>query len=123
MLSFSNVDHKRETRTGGRAWSFAWVIADRRGRNSASARFFSAMNDPRYDIFLDGERLIEPISQLTAEVLIVSQPGCITDYIESLRLGAIEIPLRKRPMISMREGTMRLGKHVVEIREKLPLAA
>src|SRR3546814_6745514 len=76
-----------ETRTGDRAWAIAWVIADGRGCNSPSARFFSAMNDRRYEILIDGELLVDPISQLTADVTVVSEYNCITDYLETLRLG------------------------------------
>src|SRR3546814_3825110 len=64
-----------ETRTGDRAWAIAWVIADGRGCNSPSARFFSAMNDRRYEILIDGELLVDPISQLTADVTVVSEIG------------------------------------------------
>src|SRR3546814_2497041 len=66
-----------ETRTGDRAWAIAWVIADGRGCNSPSARFFSAMNDRRYEILIDGELLVDPISQLTADVTVVSEYNCI----------------------------------------------
>src|SRR3546814_12723556 len=90
------------TRTGERAWAIAWVIADGRGCNSPSARFFSAMNDRRYEILIDGELLVDPISQLTSDVTVVSEYNCITDYLETLRLGDMDIPLRGRPMISAR---------------------
>lgn len=113
----------QETRTADRAWAIAWVIADRRGSNSPSARFFSAMNDLRYEILIDGTPIVDPISQLTAEVTVVSEYNCITDYLGTLRLGDIDIPLRNRPMISTRGGVMRLGKRIVEIREKLAQAA
>src|SRR3546814_1402700 len=81
------------------------------------------MNDRRYEILIDGELLVDPISQLTADVTVVSEYNCITDYLETLRLGDMDIPLRGRPMISARGGVMRLGKHIVEIREKLSIAA
>src|SRR3546814_11779283 len=77
------------------------------------------MNDRRYEILIDGELLVDPISQLTADVTVVSEYNCITDYLETLRLGDMDIPLRGRPMISARGGVMRLGKHIVEIREKI----
>src|SRR3546814_19663190 len=96
-----------ETRTGDRAWAIAWVIADGRGCNSPSARFFSAMNDRRYEILIDGELLVDPISQLTADVTVVSEYNCITDYLETLRPGDMDIPPTGRPMISARGGVMR----------------
>lgn len=112
-----------ETRTGERAWAIAWVIADNRGRNSPSARFFSALHDHRYDVLIDGTALVDPVGQLTAEVTVVSEYSCVTDYLRTLRLGDIDIPLRNRPMISARGGVLRLGKRIVEVREKLALAA
>src|SRR3546814_14774858 len=81
------------------------------------------MNDRRYEILIDGELLVDPISQLTADVTVVSEYNCITDYLETLRLGEMDIPLRGRPMISARGGVTRLGKHNDEIREKLSIAA
>ena len=112
-----------ETRTGERAWAIAYVIADSRGCNSPSKRFFSSLHDHRYEVLIDGTPLVDPIDQLTAEVTVVSEYDCITDYLVTLRLGDIDIPVRNRPMISARGGVMRLGKRIVEIREKLALAA
>src|SRR3546814_19064321 len=81
------------------------------------------MNDRRYEILIDGELLVDPISQLTADVTVVSEYNCITDYLETLRLGDMDITLRGRPLISARGGVMRLGKTLVEIREKISLDA
>src|SRR3546814_20036757 len=102
-----------ETRTGDRAWAIAWVIADGRGCNSPSARFFSAMNDRRYEILIDGELLVDPISQLTADVTLVSDYNCITDYLDTLRLRAMDIQLPGRPTIPTPSTLTRHAKHIV----------